>query len=214
VQPLFETILDDQRAMIFKSLEAGDGQSIEGMIALFDDDLEEAITETYLMAGIELGKRIVVEKREAEDPLANAILEEMDILREKSLIQDSTVEQINNQLQEGIKGGWNIADLQQSIYDAGIFDPVRALRIARTITGAGGSQGQWLAGLLVGATHKVWRTAGDSNVRERHQAMEGQEVEINERFSNGGRYPCDPLLSAADRINCRCSMSMIMKDAA
>ena len=191
--------------MLFDSLKVEDGQDVAGIIALFDDDVEEAITETYLAAGLELGKNIVVEKREVEDPLMNAILEEMDILREKSLIQESTVKQINEQLQEGIKSGWNIADLQQAIYDAGIFDPVRSLRIARTIAGAGGSQGQWLAGIMVGATHKIWRTAGDSHVRERHQAMEGQEAEIQGRFSNGGRYPCDPLLSAADRINCRCS---------
>lgn len=206
MQSLYTAVLEDQRAMVFASIEADDGQRIEGIIRLFDDDLKEAVTETYLQAGLALGKSVVVEERAIEPTLEDAILAEMDVLREISLIQDSTVDKINDQLQEGIKEGWNIADLQQSIYDSGIFDPVRALRIARTITGSGGSQGQWLAGKMAGATTKIWRTAGDSHVRDQHQALEGQERPIDDTFSNGGRWPCDILLSAADRINCRCSM--------
>ena len=118
----------------------------------------------------------------------------------------STVEQIEEIMADGVAEGKTTAEIQAMIIDAGVFDPVRALRIARTITGAGASQGQWLGGKLTGATHKTWSTAGDMNVRDRHRALDGETVQIDERFSNGARYPVDPLLSAADRINCRCGL--------
>jgi len=172
------------------------GESVKGIIRLFDDELEEAIIGNYVVAGLEFGRDIVVEKREVSDELEAAIREEIDILRELTDLQDSTIEQIEDQIAEGVSQGMTTKDIQLLISDAGVFDAVRALRIARTITGAGASQGQWISGKLTGADTKVWITAGDSHVRKRHQRLNGQERLIDDTFSNGARYPVDPLLSA------------------
>lgn len=204
---MYQDILTDQQDMLFASMSKGDNQSVAGVIRLFDDDIKEAILKTYLDAGLEFGPDIVIEKREVSDELGDAIADEIDILTELTDIQDSTISQIDNQMAEGISQGMTTADIQLLISDAGIFNSARALRIARTITGAGASMGQWLSGILSGATHKTWLTAGDSHVRDRHQKMNGETVEINDKFSNGGRYPVDSLLSAAERVNCRCSLT-------
>lgn len=43
---------------------------------------------------------------------------------------------------------------------------------------------------------KEWGTAGDDRVRDEHQDMEGEQVGLNESFSNGLLFPSEP--------NCRC----------
>ena len=206
---MIEDLLSSQQTMIFNELSGG-GKQIAGAVAMADDDWVELIRKVYLDVGLEFGKDVVVERREATDPLIEALDNEMDILREKTDIQDATVDKIDKQMKEGVKQGWTTAELQQAVLDTGIFDSARALRIARTITGAAASQGQWLSGKLVGADTKIWMTAGDSHVRKRHQGMNNQRVGIDERFSNGGRYPGDSLLSAAERVNCRCALDFEM----
>jgi len=63
-----------------------------------------------------------------------------------------------------------------------------------------------------GATElqKIWRTIGDSVVRQSHKAANFQKVNMNSTFSIGGasmRYPGDNSLGAPieETINCRCS---------
>jgi len=207
---VYQGILTDQKEMLFNGMDKN--ESVKGIIRLFDDEVEQAIIDNYVVAGLEFGRDIVVEKREISDELEAAIREEIDILRELTDLQDSTIDQIEEQIAEGVSQGMTTKDIQLLISDSGVFDAVRALRIARTITGAGAAQGQWLSGKLTGADTKVWQTAGDSHVRERHQRLNGQERLIDDLFSNGARYPVDPLLSAAERINCRCSMTFAMKE--
>ena len=204
VQPMIQDILDSQKSLLFAELDSG-GRQVKGVLAMADDDWIETIREVYLDVGTEFGKDIVVEKREAEDPLRAALDDETDILREKTDIQEATIEKIDTQMKEGVRQGWSTAQLQQAILDCGIFESARALRIARTITGAAASAGQWLSGMLAGANAKRWLTAGDNNVRALHQRMDNELRPIKELYSNGGRYPGDSLLSAAERINCRCS---------
>jgi len=202
---MVEDLLSTQQKMLFSELDGG-GKQIAGVIAMADDDWEELIRKIYLDVGLEFGKDVVVERREVEDPLSEALDSEMDILREKTDIQDGTIDKIDKQMKEGVKQGWSTGQLQQAILDTGIFDSARALRIARTVSGAAASQGQWISGKLVGADTKIWSTAGDSHVRPRHQKLDGKAVGIDGLFPNGGRYPGDSLLSAAERINCRCAL--------
>ncbi|MBU1173017.1 MAG: phage head morphogenesis protein, partial [Proteobacteria bacterium] len=185
---VYEGILADMGRMVINSMLAGDGQSMKGIVRMFDDDLYDAILGTYLRAGVELGSRIVVEKREASKELTDALSDEVEILRELTDLQESTIRQIEDKLTSDVAKGATIKEITEMIIDSGVFSPMRALRIARTMTGAGASRGQMLSLNLVGATHKVWLTAGDSHVRDAHAHMNGQEVGVNELFSNGARY--------------------------
>lgn len=195
--------------MILSQIDSLTPKGIPGILAYFNDDIEAAIMDTYMITGLEFGKDLIIEERTEgtdEDSLRRAIEEETDILKERTDINNSTSDAVGNVMQKGVAEGWTTSQLQQAILDLGVFEPSRALRIARTITGAGASQGQWLSGKMVGASHKTWSTAGDLNVRKLHQKLDGEKVGIDEKFSNGGRYPLDPLLSAAERVNCRCAL--------
>lgn len=155
--------------------------------------------------------QILVEKR-ADDELKNALDQylaaERIVLEELSDIESSTVSSILLQVENAIDQGLSTAMLQQAIIDAGIFEPARALRLSRTITGTAGSMGQFVSARQTGATHKKWRDSG-FEVREEHQIRNAEPaVGINERFSaqfgatQGPRYPLDPEIHVADRVNC------------
>ena len=92
---MVEDLLSTQQKMLFSELDGG-GKQIAGVIAMADDDWEELIRKIYLDVGLEFGKDVVVERREVEDPLSEALDSEMDILREKTDIQDGTIKRSTN----------------------------------------------------------------------------------------------------------------------
>ena len=56
---------------------------------------------------------------------------------------------------------------------------------------------------------KVWDSSGDARTREEHAAADGQSVPVSQPFVVGGEalmYPGDPAGSAANTIQCRCTM--------
>jgi len=123
-------------------------------------------------------------------------------------IEETTRALIQEQIQNGIIEKMTANQVAQAVDDVfGGFADVRALRIARTEIGTSASFGQFAAAAQSGMTHKTWRTALDSHVRDAHNHMNGETVPLFEKFSNGGLFPVDSNLSAGDRINCRCSMT-------
>jgi len=123
-------------------------------------------------------------------------------------IEETTRQAISEQVQNGIIENMTANQVAQAIDD--IFEgfkEVRALRIARTEIGTASSMGQFASAAQAGMTHKTWATASDAHVRDNHAYMNGETVLLFDKFSNGGLFPLDSKLSAADRINCRCSMT-------
>lgn len=53
---------------------------------------------------------------------------------------------------------------------------------------------------------KVWIATKDGRTRDTHAAMDRQTVGLNERFSNGLMYPCEPGGPPSEVIACRCTM--------
>ena len=158
----------------------------------------------------------VVASKAFEDDVVDAIDETLEregiILTEVSLIEQGTADMIIASADSVLAEGGSVADLQDAISSAGVFSAERSLRIARTITGSAASLGQMTAGAQSGATAKVWLDSG-SNVRDAHKERNGEKVGIDSRFSVklgsavGPRWPGDPEISAADRIQCRCSLT-------
>ena len=126
--------------MILSQIDSLTPKGIPGILAYFNDDIEAAIMDTYMITGLEFGKDLIIEERTEgtdEDSLRRAIEEETDILKERTDINNSTSDAVGNVMQKGVAEGWTTSQLQQAILDLGVFEPSRALRIARTITGAG-----------------------------------------------------------------------------
>lgn len=53
---------------------------------------------------------------------------------------------------------------------------------------------------------KQWDSTLDSRVRPSHQKVDGEIVDVEEKFSNGLMYPGDPNGSAKEVVNCRCAL--------
>lgn len=56
---------------------------------------------------------------------------------------------------------------------------------------------------------KKWDAALDARTRNSHAKVDGEWKELDERFSNGLRFPGDPNGAAAEVINCRCALLQI-----
>jgi hypothetical protein len=56
-----------------------------------------------------------------------------------------------------------------------------------------------------GLTRKVWRTGG-ANPRPSHRAQDGEQVALDDVFSNGLRWPGDGLGEAKEVANCNCRL--------
>ena len=51
---------------------------------------------------------------------------------------------------------------------------------------------------------KIWSATMDERVRDTHFHMNGETVDVDRPFSNGGMFPADHALPPEERINCRC----------
>jgi len=77
--------------------------------------------------------------------------------------------------------------------------------IARTETAMIGEQVRHDCWKQEGYDQKIWDAVGDAYTRESHQVLNGESKGIDERFSNGLLYPCEPGGPAEEVIQCRCT---------
>lgn len=59
---------------------------------------------------------------------------------------------------------------------------------------------------------KMWRTQGDSRVRDTHRSLDGVKKTVGEYFVVGGekaKFPRDPSLSPAQKARCRCRLVLV-----
>ena len=55
---------------------------------------------------------------------------------------------------------------------------------------------------------KVWNHNPSSDPRHKHQAMDGERVKLDDRFSNGALWPGDKVLGSEGTINCHCDITV------
>lgn len=122
-----------------------------------------------------------------------------------------TREQLIETISEGLRAGEDVKGLISRVTDvyAGLKG-YRATRIARTqvlqANNYAAVEAYRQSGVVVS---KEWLTAQDERVREDHVAADGQVVKMGKKFSVGGeelRQPGDPSGSAAQVVNCRCTV--------
>jgi SPP1 gp7 family putative phage head morphogenesis protein len=76
--------------------------------------------------------------------------------------------------------------------------------IARTESGEAANAGRQVVMRANGVKRIEWVTAHDDRVRDSHAAIDGDVIDMGERFDNGLRYPQDPEGPPEEVINCRC----------
>jgi len=130
---------------------------------------------------------------------------------------------VTSATQQAVELGLGTDDIAKLMRDKwGELSKNRALRIAQTEMNAAANYGAMEAATAAGMTRKFWITAGDARVRPgkkprkkprpgdpNHKLLNGETVEIGERFSNGLMQPSEAGGPAGEVINCRCQMGFL-----
>ncbi|MDP2654888.1 MAG: phage portal protein [Candidatus Omnitrophota bacterium] len=82
----------------------------------------------------------------------------------------------------------------------------RAKTIARTEVHVAVQEGTFAGYKDAGMTTKIWVAVMDADTRDSHVEADGEEVPIDQVFSNGLMFPGDPGGSAEETVNCRCTL--------
>jgi len=107
------------------------------------------------------------------------------------------------QIKQGVEAGESQRDIAKrlkALHED--WSDYRANTIARTEVGAAFGQAHQASAEQIAETHdvqlvKVWLATNDSRTRDEHAAMNGEQVALDEAFSNGAQ-------SAPAGVNCRC----------
>ena len=117
---------------------------------------------------------------------------------------------LNRKLLTGIQNGDSINKITESFLEIIQDNEVSARRAARTMVTEAECSGRLdsykeLESMGV-VQKKVWIATPDDRVRDEHLLMDGEEVDIDEEFSNGCMFPGDPSGDPSTVYNCRCSI--------
>ena len=123
-------------------------------------------------------------------------------------IEQTTRDNIARIISRGISEGKSQIELKKEIQSEMGSTESRAKLIARQETSTALSTGQFDMMKAAGAATKTWHHRPQKNPRPDHVEMDGETVGIDQRFSNGLRFPRDPEDGRAEQlINCRCYLT-------
>ena len=128
-------------------------------------------------------------------------------------VGETTAQQATAAILAGERAGLSVQEIGRLIARS-VYGPemtrTRADRIARTETAGAQSQGSWDQAQDMGDLYrsKEWLAFADGKTRPTHSMAMGQgRIAMDAAFANGLRYSSDPAGSAAEVVNCRCTMA-------
>lgn len=117
--------------------------------------------------------------------------------------------ELKNSFMQSIRLGESIEQIAKrvrKIVNKNMNDSIRIARTETTRMESIGRQEMFKKGEDMGLKlKKVWISTADSRTRESHLLLNRKSVGLDERFSNGLRYPGDYTGRASEVCNCRCS---------
>ena len=117
-------------------------------------------------------------------------------------------ERVHKLTLEGITQGTRASEIAAAIMRTGEVTESRARMIARTEVARTASLLTQARSEHVGVTHYIWRTAGDSDVRESHQQMNGKIV----AWGTPPKLSDGTITHAGQIFNCRCYPEPILPE--
>jgi hypothetical protein len=133
-----------------------------------------------------------------------------------AFVNESTQGLLAKELGLGLEAGESIDQMALRIGKTFGLRKQQSQRIARTEVASAVQSAQIQGYKQTGVVERqIWNTSLDDKVRDSH-TIDGQVVDLEGTFTfaNGAqaRFPSDPVLSAADRINCRCFVNPVFID--
>lgn len=160
------------------------GQGIPLMLPLNQEQMISAITLNSKLSA----------------PLYNALGYNVDFLKTN----------VRMEISRGIAQSLSYQEIARNIKNTTNVDYNKTLRIAKTeghrIQNESAYNVQVRAKEKGANIVKQWDSTLDSRTRESHQKLDGEIVNVNEKFSNGLLYPGDSNGTASEVVNCRCTL--------
>ena len=160
------------------------GQGIPLMLPLNQEQMISAITLNSKLSA----------------PLYNALGYNVDFLKTN----------VRMEISRGIAQSLSYQEIARNIKNTTNVDYNKTLRIAKTeghrIQNESAYNVQVRAKEKGANIVKQWDSTLDSRTRESHQKLDGEIVNVNEKFSNGLLYPGDSNGTASEVVNCRCAL--------
>lgn len=117
---------------------------------------------------------------------------------------------ISAEITRGISTGMLYADIARNISNVSKTGYNRAARITRTegnrILNKAAMDSLYRAKEKGCDPVKQWCSTLDGRTRPTHGRVDGEIRELDEKFSNGLKYPLDPSGPASEVVNCRCTL--------
>lgn len=192
--------------------------------------IRRTLEADYRLVAMHFGKRLLGEAKSYAGPtvIKESMTERLSlavggfigrwVANKVTQINRTTESQIRRVIRMGLDEGLSVSKIGSRIRSvAGPMAAVRANIIARTETHAAANYGAQQAAELTGLDmRREWVSAQDDRTRDTSEAdhvdANGQTVGMKEPFAVSGEqmmFPGDPSGSAANVINCRCSVVFI-----
>lgn len=122
---------------------------------------------------------------------------------------------INSAITQGILAGDSIPNIAKRLQGVTDMNQKAAVRNARTFTTAAENKGRVdsykHAEELGIDMQQEWMATVDERTRESHIRLDGEKVDVGEKFSNGCAFPGDPDGEPEEVYNCRCTLVAALK---
>jgi len=197
-------LFKEQESRLIESLSStinknliDDSFSVRLETQLFKDGLLPTIRDIFKEAGQQTASTFQLSRFIYTDVM------ESELQRRAEMFSQSIISTTTDQLQRVFKESTDKEENRQQLVDRvkGLYNNIsegRAGVIARTEVHNAVQNANLATYKQAGLPIKIWVTVGDSNVRDAHKALDGQERPIDMPFDNGLMYPSEP--------NCRCSI--------
>lgn len=135
---------------------------------------------------------------------AEKFLDETTLLRSREVLETSQ-KRLTKTIAAVLLLAGGTKEIQKALADMYDHDiPIRSRALAQTEVITAGNAGASFAAQSVNAKRKEWVAVMDGRTRDNHREVDGEIQAIGTTYSNGLRFPGDPLGPAHLTINCRC----------
>jgi hypothetical protein len=189
-----------QRGSVLTALgvkAAGDWWDEERWNSELSDDLYKLAVTTATELGQAQAKELGFEPGDYDEERTVNFLRAVAVSR-AGAVNSTTRDRIEKALEESTDPGEVFDEAEDTRSKSGGAALIAAL--------AGFALTEVASQLLGDKASKTWITG--ANPREDHAAMDGETVSIDEDFSNGAKWPGDPVLGAEGVANCNCGVEI------
>jgi phage portal protein BeeE len=190
---------------------AEDGDILSVLLKIVEKDIKKLKDKSrqYQLLAVEAGSQQIGQSLgldalvAVDDPSVVEFLEQRGNLI--TSVPEGVAERISDKCVAMIDEGASPEEIGAALrQDYNILSDRKAREIGRNEVGSGLNGGRHIQMEVEGIGSREWLSSRDTQVRDSHISLDGEVVGMDEKFSNGCRWPQDPDADADEVINCRC----------